>query len=92
VEYSSRSSIFVPYSASLTKLYPDAIQIETAPPGVVRVGQKGHMITSACALLTNKLSDFFFTLTEDEQKCIASIEKVVQRVKKKDKNGQPDSY
>jgi carbon monoxide dehydrogenase subunit G len=47
-------------SASLTKLYPDAIQIETDPPGVVRVGQKGHMVTK----IGGRKTDVFYECTE----------------------------
>ena len=47
-------------SANLTKLYPDAIAIETDPPGLIRVGQKGHMITK----IGGRKTDVFYECSE----------------------------
>ncbi len=34
-------------------------------------------------MISNKRSDFFYTLEEDEQKCIASIQRTEQKIKGK---------
>lgn len=34
-------------------------------------------------MITNKRSDFFYTLEEDERKCLASIERIDQKIKNK---------
>jgi carbon monoxide dehydrogenase subunit G len=47
-------------SANLTKLYPDAISIEAEPPGMITVGQKGHMVTK----IGGRKTDVFYQVTE----------------------------
>ena len=32
-------------------------------------------------MIANKRSDFYYTLEEDEQKCIASIQRIEQKIK-----------
>ena len=43
-----------------------------------------HIPAGICKMLAAKRSDFYFTLEEDERKCLASIERIDQKVRKKD--------